>query len=64
MTTEILKDEVLSAEQLEGIAGGEFILPAATNPINPGIPCPRPIPYVEPIRPDRPISIPVSKMFE
>ena len=60
MTTEILNDE-----QLEGIAGGEFIPPAATNPINPGIPCPRPYPRVELIRPtEQHTSIPASKMFE
>ena len=49
MTTEILKEEMLSAEQLEGIAGGEFIPPA--DPINPFIPCPGPIPRIEPVTP-------------
>ena len=63
MTTEILNDEMLSAEQLDGIAGGDFIPPA--DPINPFIPCPRPIPPIEPpTPPPGPTSIPASKMFE
>ena len=55
--------EMMSMEQLEGIAGGDFIPPAATNPINPGIPCPRPYPRVELIRPtEQPTSIPASQI--
>lgn len=51
--------EILSAEQLEGISGGDFIPPA--NPINPGIPCPRPIPYIKPIPRPQPIIFPAPE---